>query len=185
MPIHLAAIGRPALRLAGAVADGVLLNAYVPTGYVPWAIRHVREGALEAGRDPADIEIACMIVVRESADPDRLRPGLRARVARLLCEPHVGEILLRTGGFDPAIAPRVRTLATHGSPAQAELLVTDAMIDAFYALGPADRLAKRVAAYRGHGVTLPLLLPTLEDFERIAHALAPQGGVAHPAGGVD
>ena len=37
-PIYLAAIGPRALRLAGAVADGVLLNAYVPAEYVRYAV---------------------------------------------------------------------------------------------------------------------------------------------------
>ena len=32
LPIYLAALGPQALRLAGAIADGVILNAYVPTG---------------------------------------------------------------------------------------------------------------------------------------------------------
>ena len=170
LPIYLAAIGRPALRLAGALADGVLLNAYVPTGYVPWAIRHVHDAARQAGRDPAAIEIACMIVVREG-DAEHLRPGLRGRVVRLLCEPHVGEILLRTGGFDPGIASQTRTRIAGGRLAEAEHLVSDAMVDAFYALGPPARLAERVAAYRRQGVTLPLLLPTLEGFEGVARAL--------------
>jgi 5,10-methylenetetrahydromethanopterin reductase len=172
LPIYLAAIGRSALRLAGAIADGVLLNAYVPTGYVPWAIRHVHDAAREAGRDPAGIEIACMIVVREGGDPDRLHPALRARVVRLLCEPHVGQILLQTGGFDPGIATQVRSRVANGRPAEAERLVTGAMIEAFYALGPPERLAQRVEDYRRHGVTLPLLLPTLDGFEGAARALA-------------
>jgi 5,10-methylenetetrahydromethanopterin reductase len=173
LPIYLAAIGRPALRLAGAIADGVLLNAYVPVGYIPWAVQHVHDAARDAGRDPVEVEIACMIVVREGPDLDRLRPGLRARVARLLCEPHVGEILCQTGGFDPALASHLRTRVAAGLPEEAGRLVTDGMIEAFYALGPPSRLAERVAAYRRHGVTLPLLLPALEGFERVARALAP------------
>ena len=37
LPIYLAAIGPKALKLAGALADGVLLNAYTPVGYVRYA----------------------------------------------------------------------------------------------------------------------------------------------------
>ena len=68
LPIYVAAIGPKALRLAGAVADGVLLNAYVPPGYVRYAVQEVREAARAAGRDPQAIDIACMLVVRLTND---------------------------------------------------------------------------------------------------------------------
>ena len=80
-PIYLAAIGPRALRLAGAVADGVLLNAYVPAAYIPRAVTEVRAGAEEAGRDPDAVEIACMLVVRLTGDPAPILPKLRARLA--------------------------------------------------------------------------------------------------------
>jgi 5,10-methylenetetrahydromethanopterin reductase len=178
LPIYVAAIGRRALRLAGRVADGVLLNAYVPVGYVPWAIAAIREGAHEAGRDAAAIEIACMLVVREGPDPAALRAPLRERVARLLCEEHTGEILLETAGHDPGLAAAVRFAMAAGRSAEAERSVDDALIDALYLLGPAARLRERIDAYREAGVTLPLVLPRLDDFERIARALAPAGGEA-------
>jgi 5,10-methylenetetrahydromethanopterin reductase len=171
VPIYLAAIGRRALRLAGAVADGVLLNAYVPTGYIGWAVGELHAGAREAGRDPAAIDVACMLVVREGPDAAALRPALRERVVRLLCEAHVGEILLATGGFDPGMLAPLRAAAAAGRDADAAALVSDAMVDAFYLLGPAPRLQERIAAYRRAGVTLPLVLPRLDDFERIADAL--------------
>ena len=49
LPIYLAAIGPRALRLAGAVADGVLLNAYTPTTYISYAVDEVRRAAREDG----------------------------------------------------------------------------------------------------------------------------------------
>jgi 5,10-methylenetetrahydromethanopterin reductase len=172
VPIYLAAIGRRALRLAGEIADGVLLNAYVPVGYVPWAVRELEAGARAAGRDPAAMEVACMLAVREGPDAGALRPALRERVVRLLCEMHVGEILLETGGFDLGVLAPLRSAVADGRGSDAARLVSDAMIDAFYVLGPASRLRERIAAYRAAGVTLPLLLPRLSDFERIAVALS-------------
>jgi len=172
VPIYLAAMGRRALRLAGSVADGVVLNAYVPVGYVPWAIREIEAGARAAGRDPAAIDVACMLVVRAGPDAAALRPALRERVVRLLCEAHVGEILLATGGFDPGVLAPLRQAVADGRGTDAAALVSDPMIDAFYVLGPASRLRERIAAYRAAGVSLPLLLPRLDDFEGVARALA-------------
>ena len=52
LPIYLAALGPQALRLAGVIADGVILNAYVPTGYVRYAVREIREAAARRDATP-------------------------------------------------------------------------------------------------------------------------------------
>ena len=173
LPIYVAAIGRRALRLAGAVADGVLLNAYVPAAYVRWAVEEVREGAREAGRDPASLRIACMLVVRLTERPDELRPQLRERLASLLAEAHVGEVLLERGGFDRALLPRLRETLAASGPSEAARLVGDDLVEAFTLLGPAERCRERIEEYREAGVEEPLLLPRLPDYEGVAEALAP------------
>ena len=173
VPIYLAAIGPRALRLAGAVADEVLLNAYVPPGYVRYAVEEVRAGAREAGRDPDAVDVACMLVVRLTDEPAALLPQLRGRVAQILAEPHVGELLLEHGGFDAGIVEPLRAaLATSGVAAAARYVSAE-IAEAFTLLGDAERCRERIAAYRAAGVDRPLLLPRLPDFERVAEALAP------------
>ena len=170
-PIYLAAIGPKALRLAGAIADGVLLNAYTPTGYVRYAVAQIREAALEAGRDPDSIDIACMLVVRLTEDPGSIWPSLKQRIVRLLEEPDVGEILLEKGGFDPSILGPLRAAAQKDGGQGAIDLVSDEMVDSFYLVGGASRCKERIAEYREAGVELPLLLPRLEDYVKVAQSL--------------
>ena len=174
LPIYLAAIGPKALRLAGAVADGVLLNAYVPASYVRYAVQEIAAAAREAGRDPASIDIACMLIVRLTDDPAQMMPALKERMVRLLAEPSVGEVLLERGGFDPGILPSLRAIAEGQGEKAAVHLITDAMVEAFYLLGDAAECRRRIAEYRVAGVDHPLLLPRLEDYERIAEALGPR-----------
>jgi 5,10-methylenetetrahydromethanopterin reductase len=171
LPIYLAAIGPKALRLAGAMADGVLLNAYVPTEYVRYAITEVHKAAQAAGRDPQTIAIACMLVVRLTDDPQRLWPGLKQRLVRLLAEPHVGEILLEKGGFDPDVLPTLRAAVEQHKEPEAVSLVSDDMVEAFYLVGTAAHCRDRIAVYRQAGVEQPLLLPRLEDYGRVVAAL--------------
>ncbi len=171
LPIYLAAIGPKALRLAGAIADGVLLNAYVPTSYVSYAVEEVRTAAKEAGRDPSSIDIACMLVVRLTDDPNSLWLSLKQRLVRLLDEPHVGEILLEKGGFDPAILGSLRVLAKEDGGKEAISLISDEMVESFYLVGPAAKCKERIAEYRQAGVDLPLLLPRLDDYGKVAEAL--------------
>ena len=172
LPIYLAAIGPRALRLAGAVADGVLLNAYTPSSYVSYAAAEVRDAAREAGRDPDEVDIACMLVVRPTEDPDGMLASLKPRVVRLLDEPYVGEILLERGGFDPSILPGLRSSVKAGGGREAVRLISDEMVDSFYLVGPPERCAERVAEYRDAGVDLPLLLPRLEDYDAVARGMA-------------
>lgn len=169
VPIYLAAIGPRALRVAGAVADGVLLNAYTPAAYVRWAVEEIGNGARAAGRDPGDVEIACMLVVRLTDDPAALLPPLRSRLASILAEPRVGELLLERGGFDVALAERLRAARED----EAAALVGDDIARAFTLVGDAARIRERIEEYRAAGVDRPLLLPRLPDFERVADALAP------------
>jgi 5,10-methylenetetrahydromethanopterin reductase len=171
LPIYLAGIGTKGLRLVGEIADGVVLNAYVPPSYVRYAVTEIRAAATAAGRDPHAIDIACMLVVRLTDDPDSIRPTLKQRIVRLLDEPHVGEILLDKGGFDPSILTPLRaTIKTTGEKA-AVPLITDAMVDAFYIVGSATQCQERIAEYRQAGVTTPLLLPRLEDYGTVATTL--------------
>ncbi len=172
MPIYLAALGPQALRLAGAVADGVILNAYVPTGYVRYAVREIREAARQAGRDPEAIDITCMLVVRLTPDAGALLPGLKQRLVRLLAEPYVGEILLAQGGFDADILKPLRATASRPD-ADATELITDDMVEAFYLIGDAATCRARIAEYRAAGVDAPLLLPRLEDYMQVADTLRP------------
>ena len=169
-PIFLAAIGPRALRLAGAVADGVLLNAYVPAAYARWAAVEVRAAAARAGRDPAAVEVACMLVARPG-DPAAALPPLRARLAAILAEPRVGELMRDRGGLAIDLGALREDAAAGGGAAAAHVAAADA--EACALVGSADRMAERVEEYREAGVDRPLLLPRLPDFEAVAGSLAP------------
>ncbi|MDE2695546.1 MAG: LLM class flavin-dependent oxidoreductase [Chloroflexota bacterium] len=172
-PIYVAAIGPRALRLAGAVADGVLLNAYVPAAYIPRAVAEVRAGAEEAGRDPDAIDIACMLVVRLTDDPASMLPQLRARLAGIMAEPHVGELMAEWGGLDLGNLDALRGADAAGDRDAGAQLISDAVAEACALVGDAGRIRERIEEYREAGVDHPLLLPHLPDFEEVANALAP------------
>ena len=172
MPIYLAALGPQALRLAGAVADGVILNAYVPADYVRYATGIIREAARDAGRDPGAIDITCMLVVRLTNDAGALIPGLKQRLVRLLSEPYVGEILLEQGGFDVGLLEPLRAAGSTNDSGATDL-ISDDMVEAFYVVGDAETCKARLDDYITAGVDAPLLLPRLEDYLLVADTLRP------------
>lgn len=179
-PIYLAAIGPKSLRLAGAVADGVLLNAYVPTDYIRYAVREIRQAAEAAGRDPDAIDISCMLIVRLTDDPEALMPELKQRIVRLLDEQHVGEILLEKGGYDPSILAPLRASVKRDGGKSATALINEEMVRAFYVIGPANECRARIAEYRQAGVDNPLLLPRLNAFAEVAETLSEKPGTSTP-----
>ncbi len=168
VPIYLGAIGAKALRLAGAIGDGVLLNAYSPVEYVKYAVQEVRRGADAAGRSPDDVDIACMLVMRPENSRHENREELRRRIARLLAERDVGEVLLERGGFDPSILGPLRASTATDKRKSGTGFVTDEMVDAFYVLGSPEAVKERIEEYRTAGVDVPLLLPRLDDFHTVA-----------------
>ena len=87
-PIWMSALGPRAVRMAGEVADGVLLNWCTPDR-VADAVTQVREGAESAGRDPAAIAVA--VYVRANLDEDRRRRhgGVEGRGRRVRLVPRV------------------------------------------------------------------------------------------------
>src|SRR3972149_11075560 len=76
IPIYLAAFGPQMSRLAGRLTDGVLINMASPTE-VRRIINEIRQGAEEAGTDPARLEVICKLRCSLAADHNRTRAALR------------------------------------------------------------------------------------------------------------
>ena len=158
LPIYLAAIGPKALRLAGAVADGVLLNAYVPASYVRYAVQEVASAAREAGREPHPSTSPACSSLRLTDDPARMMPALKQRMVRLLAEPLRGaRSCWSVAASTPGILPSLRATAESRGEASAVHLITDAMVEAFYLLGDAAACRRRIAEYHEAGVEHALL----------------------------
>lgn len=67
-PIFVAATGPRALRLAGAIADGVLIMAGTSPALVREAVGHVEDGLSDAGRSRREVEICVGGVCHIAAD---------------------------------------------------------------------------------------------------------------------
>jgi 5,10-methylenetetrahydromethanopterin reductase len=73
VPILMAASGPRNLRLAGALADIVMMQVGVNPEACRWGVEQVRAGAEAAGRDPADVEITLYTAMVVSDDLDYAR----------------------------------------------------------------------------------------------------------------
>jgi alkanesulfonate monooxygenase SsuD/methylene tetrahydromethanopterin reductase-like flavin-dependent oxidoreductase (luciferase family) len=96
VPIYIAALGPRMLRLAGEMADGVLLS-WAASSYLKEAIRQVREGAISAGRDPDEVEISGYVRVAVTDDEEAGWLALKSQVARYAGSTHYRNYFRFTG----------------------------------------------------------------------------------------
>jgi alkanesulfonate monooxygenase SsuD/methylene tetrahydromethanopterin reductase-like flavin-dependent oxidoreductase (luciferase family) len=151
LPVYIAALGPKMCRLAGEVADGVILNWATPS-YAGEAVAQIREGAEAAGRDPASIDIAMYLRVAPNSDATT-RKALARDIASYASLPFY-RAMMDAEGF----AAATQAIVEAKDPEQAGLAVPEAMIDALTATGK-DEVRDRVAEYHRLGVTLPVLAP--------------------------
>lgn len=86
VPIHVAALRPGMLRLAGEVADGVVLN-WLSADDVPRSVAVVREAAAKAGRDPKAVEITARLLVNLDPPGAAGDAGVRRHITAYLNVP--------------------------------------------------------------------------------------------------
>ena len=157
LPVYLAALGPQMLALAGRIADGVILNLMTPA-QAGQAASLVRAAAQSAGRDPASIEIACVVHCCVSQqDAAAATAAARAIVLRYVLHPAAPRLFGEAGG--DVDLRGVRELVLAGDWARAANQVPQQVADGFVAYGGAAHCAARLADYRTAGVDLPVLFP--------------------------
>jgi 5,10-methylenetetrahydromethanopterin reductase len=159
LPVYLAALGPRMLELAGRIADGVILNLMSPA-QAGEAARVVRASARAAGRDPASVEVTCVVhccLADGSAQADTAAAAARAVVPRYVLHPAAPRLFAELDGGPSLQGVREKVLA--GDRAGAAGLVPQQVADGFVARGGPDECLVRVAEYLAAGVDLPILFP--------------------------
>lgn len=161
VPIFFAAMGPQMLRLAGRVADGVLLNVGASTEYVRWAVEQVYAGAEAVGRARSDLTIAAWLSVYLTEQYDEGLDKARAWLATMLSIPRQGELLLEKAGLDTSILVDIRAHVSaypHGGDQRsAARFVPPEVAEQLAVIGDESRVRERLAQYRAAGVQLPVV----------------------------
>jgi alkanesulfonate monooxygenase SsuD/methylene tetrahydromethanopterin reductase-like flavin-dependent oxidoreductase (luciferase family) len=153
-PIYLAGLRARMLELAGAVADGVILNLFPLERYAP-ALAALRRGAAAAGRALDDFTVCHFTTCYLSSDLAAARHQARRMLARYANLPFYGKMLALCG-FEGDVAA-IRAAWARRDVAGAEAAVSDALVDATTLVGPPERCREALEAYRGAGAALPIV----------------------------
>lgn len=151
--IVLAALNEQMLRLAGEVADGVVLN-YLPASHVPSAVAHIRAGAAVSGNDPT---IYAYVHVGVCERTEKALDLARRDLFSYAVVDGYAKNFTEAGFGDEIAELRERHAARDRDGALAA--ISERMIDAIDIIGDADHIRASVEAYRSAGVDHPVLMP--------------------------
>jgi probable F420-dependent oxidoreductase len=157
-PVWVAGYGPKALRTAGRIGDGVILQ-FADPDLIEWCLSFVREGAKEAGRDPAKIEVMAAAPVWASSDLKLARE--RVRWFPALVSNHVMDLISK---YKPEELPAslisfVKNRGKYDYLHHCEVgsdnadFVTGEIVDRFCLVGPIEQHRKKLEALRKVGVT--------------------------------
>jgi len=160
VPIYVGATGMQMMELAGAVADGAVLNYMVSPAYTMEAVATLAKGAESRGRSLADVDRPQLVVC--SVDEDR---GLALDRSRELLTQYLGQQphLMKASGVDPDLIEDIgKVLTWPAGPEEirrAMLMVPDDVVQQITASGTPDECRAKVAEYVEAGATCPVLYP--------------------------
>jgi 5,10-methylenetetrahydromethanopterin reductase len=172
IPVWISAMGPKAMRLAGAIADGALLNWCSPER-VAFAKARIAEGAEAAGRDPAAVFLGVYVRSWVGQDAEAAMSVLRSAAGEYASYPAYARQFAQLGLGTEADA----AAAAHRSGRPEE--VPEVLVRAVSAVG--DRAPTRIAEFREAGADLIVVYPVpvgepAASIEGTLLALAPGAG---------
>src|SRR5207244_5724289 len=168
LPIYLAGLGPQMTKLVGKISDGVFINMATPAKVKEIAAR-VREGAIEAGRDPGKIEIIAKSRVSLNPDKNLARAKLRQVLTFYNIADHYSD-MLRGMGFEPKVNTIHEAFQKGGFKA-AMAALTDDYMDKLPVV-PATtvkEIKEKMVAFEAPGATR-LVIPYVPVTESVADA---------------
>ena len=145
VPVYIAASAPKILRLAGRIADGVIVLVGTAREFITAALDTIEQGARESGRSLSDLHIVLWTPTAIDEDPVRARDLAWAHVARVCIRPLPAAV-------DPSLQAaidRIRDgydyyhhMDTEASHAD---IVPDELVDLFALAGSPDQCRDRLA----------------------------------------
>ncbi|MQA72971.1 MAG: LLM class flavin-dependent oxidoreductase [Solirubrobacterales bacterium] len=171
LPIYVAALSPSMLRLAGQVADGVMLWLCAPSYIRDTVIPSVREGLEAAGRSADAFDVVAAVPIALTDDVQGARASLRQDLVPYASLPFY-RAMLEASGFGEELAAFDAGLSA-GDVEGAKAGLSDRMLDALAGIGGTEGVRGAVRRYRDAGVTSPCVggLPRT-DFDAGLEAVA-------------
>lgn len=149
------ALNEGMLRLAGEVADGVLLN-YLPASQVAWSVEQVRAGETRGGRPPGTCTVYAYVHVGVCDRADGIDYARRDLFSYAVVDSYARSF--ERAGFAEEVA-EIRARHEAKDREAALSAVTDRFIDAIDIMGDDTAVHDAVCSYVDAGVDIPVIMP--------------------------
>jgi F420-dependent oxidoreductase-like protein len=169
LPIYVAALSPNMLRLAGEIADGVLLWLCDPRYVRDVVMPEVAKGRERAGRTMEGFDIVPAVPAAVTADREATLARMRADLVTYLSLPFYRSMLERSG-FEAEIAGFDEGMAA-GDVERAKDAMSAEMLDSLGGFGSAEDVRGAITRYLDAGATSPGVSPVpTADFEATLEA---------------
>ena len=171
LPIYVAALSPNMIRLAGEIADGVMLWLCCPSYIESTVVPALREGVEASGRSFEDYDVVAAVPTAITDDPAAARATLRQDLILYASLPFY-RAMLESSGFAEELAAFDEGMAA-GDIERAKAGLSDRMLDELAGIGSAEQVKEAVERYRAAGATSPGIggLPRT-DFDAALEAVA-------------
>jgi 5,10-methylenetetrahydromethanopterin reductase len=173
IPILIGATGDKMMEMTGEIGDGVVLNYCVPPEYNDKALELLDLGAKRSGRTAMDLDRPQLVVCSVDRDHDKAIDTTRELLTQYLAQqPHIA----KASGVSQEVVDQIQSIlgwpATHEQIQRAKHLVPEELILRISASGTPDEARSKVAEYRKHGCTCPILYPVGGDVRLLIDTFA-------------
>jgi alkanesulfonate monooxygenase SsuD/methylene tetrahydromethanopterin reductase-like flavin-dependent oxidoreductase (luciferase family) len=167
LPIYVAALSPAMLRLAGEIADGVMLWLCNPRYIADVVIPEVTAGRERAGLSIEDFDVVAAVPGAMTDDPDAAYQSMRRDLLPYFGLPFYRAMIERTGfGEDIAAFD-----AAAGDVEKMQSAISDAFLEELTAVGSEQAVRAGLERYRAAGAGSPCLGPIAKtDFEATLRA---------------
>jgi alkanesulfonate monooxygenase SsuD/methylene tetrahydromethanopterin reductase-like flavin-dependent oxidoreductase (luciferase family) len=170
-PIYLAGLSPGMLRLAGEIAEGVVLWLCNPDYVRDVVVPAVSEGREKAGQPLDGFDIVAAVPSAITSEPEEARNRLRAELIPYFALPFYRTMIERCG-FEDDIAGFDRGMQ-EGGPDVAMEAISDGFLQTLAAVGTPDEATATVRRYAEYGTTSPAIGGIAKtDFDATLEALA-------------
>ena len=167
VPVYMASTGPRSVKMAGEIADGVMLLGIHPE-MAKWNLEQLEKGASEAGRDLSEIDIWARTLVYVASSKEEARREVASYAATCACEmyrsllrrntPEADDLRRRLERAEPGLVDELKKVYESFDPYQHEVtdaphseVVTQRVIDSFLMTGTPDDICHQIERLQSLG----------------------------------
>jgi 5,10-methylenetetrahydromethanopterin reductase len=158
IPIYMTAVKAGMLRLAGEIADGVLLSAGCAPKYIARCVQEIEKGAARAGKKLQETDVAGFVTTSVSDNQREALEASKTFLAYIFRNAHHAENVRMGGG--QVDHEKVADAIGKRDWEAAKKLISDEVVYAHSITGTPAECRNRLEEFVREGLDLPILLPT-------------------------